>query len=165
MSVDTPAVEPESQDEVFGSGFKLFLWVAGGIFAAIAISIPMVIIAQSMNTIGGGGGTPPAALEPGEQIALDAGCMACHTTDGSDAVGPTWLGLAGSERTLTSGETVIADDAYLRNSIVDPDSQIVEGFTAGQMPNTYEDDLSADDIDAIVDFINTRSPDDCLRSL
>ena len=157
MSADTPAVEPESQDEVFGRGFKLFLGIAGGIFAAIAIAIPMVIIAQSMNTIGGGGGTPPAALEPGEQIALDAGCMACHSTDGAALVGPTWLDLAGSERVLTSGETVIADDAYLRNSIVDPDSQIVEGFQAGQMPANYEETLSSEDIDSIVDFINSLS--------
>ena len=157
MSADTPSVEPESQEEVFGRGFKLFLGIAGGIFAAVAIAIPMVIIAQSMTSTDGGGGTPPAALEPGEQIALDAGCMACHTTDGTDLVGPTWLGLAGSERVLTTGETVIADDAYLRNAIVDPDSQIAEGFEPGQMPANYEETLPSEDIDLIVDFINSLS--------
>lgn len=155
MTAETPAAETGNQDSVFGSGYKLFLGIAGALFAIIAITIPMVIIAQSMRSVDSGG-PPPAALEPGEQIALDAGCLACHTTDGSDLVGPSWLDLAGSDRPLESGETVVADDAYLEESIIDPEAKVVEGFDP-TMPTTYQDTLSAEDIGSIIDFINTLS--------
>ncbi|MEA1902449.1 MAG: cytochrome c [Actinomycetota bacterium] len=169
MTADTPTTEPESQDSVFGKGFMLFLGFAGGLFAAIAIAIPMVIIASNMNFGGDGGGTggiesggdnggevapPPETGLPGEEIALNTGCLACHTTDGNASVGPTWQGLAGSERPLEGGETVTADDAYLETSIVDPAFQVVEGFPA-VMPPTYGDQLSSGDIAALVEYINS----------
>ena len=171
MSADTPTTEPENQDSVFGKGFMLFLGFAGGLFAAIAIAIPMVIIASNMNFGGDGGGTggiesggdnggevapPPDAAPSGEEIALNNGCVACHTTDGSVVVGPTWQGLAGSERPLEGGETVTADDAYLETAIIDPASQVVEGFQP-IMPTDYGDQLSSGDIAALVEYINSLS--------
>ena len=82
--------------------------------------------------------------------------MACHSTDGTIVVGPSWLDLAGADRPLDTGETVVADDAYLDESIVDPEAKVVEGFTPS-MPTTYGDTLRDDDIAAIVDFIKTLS--------
>ena len=43
-------------------------------------------------------------------------------------MGPTWLGLFGSERRLEDGTTVLADEDYLRESILDPGKQIVAGY-------------------------------------
>lgn len=71
------------------------------------------------------------------------GCQSCHTIDGSAGNGPTWLNLYGSQQPLTDGSTVTADDAYLLNSIINPASQIVAGFTTVQMPANFADQFAA----------------------
>jgi cytochrome c oxidase subunit II len=106
--------------------------------------------------------TQPAATQPpaggdgdaeaGRQIA-GTQCVACHSFDGSPSVGPTWQGLYGSEITLESGETVVADDEYIRQSIVDPNAQIHEGYPP-VMPS-FEGTLSDEQIDNIIAFIRT----------
>jgi cytochrome c oxidase subunit 2 len=95
-----------------------------------------------------------AAAARGEALAASTGCLACHAIDGSTGTGPGWQGLAGSTVTLDSGETVVADDAYLFNSIVDPQSQIVAGFDA-VMPTTYSDSLSQTEIQDLVEYIKS----------
>jgi len=70
----------------------------------------------------------------GEALANANGCAACHSVDGSAGLGPTWLGLAGSQTELSDGNVVEATDEYLYNSIADPASQIVAGFETQQMP-------------------------------
>ncbi|MBY5920256.1 cytochrome c oxidase subunit II [Ferrimonas balearica] len=64
----------------------------------------------------------------GVDLAQAKGCLACHSVDGQKLVGPTWVGLAGSERTLLDGTTVIADEDYLRRAIIDPNAEVVEGY-------------------------------------
>ena len=70
----------------------------------------------------------------GETIAEQNGCFACHSTDGSVLVGPTWLGLYGSDVELADGSIVIADEAFLAESILEPNATIVAGFPGGAMP-------------------------------
>ena len=90
-------------------------------------------------TTGDGVGTPTAtatAADPaavGEQLATALGCVGCHTIDGSVLVGPSWLGLFGRTEQLSDGSTAVADEAYLRESIVAPNAKIVEGFPGGVM--------------------------------
>ncbi len=64
----------------------------------------------------------------GEKWATDFGCVACHSSNGSDLAGPTWLGILGSEEALIGGELVTVDELYLRKSILDPGVQIVDGY-------------------------------------
>ena len=64
----------------------------------------------------------------GEQIVQTLGCVACHSIDGSDGIGPTWRDTYGTNRALASGETVVVDDDYIKTSIVNPMSQIAEGY-------------------------------------
>ncbi|MEZ4516511.1 MAG: cytochrome c oxidase subunit II [Chloroflexota bacterium] len=71
------------------------------------------------------------------------GCVACHSTDGSAGVGPTWQGLYLHEVELSDGSTVTVDDEYIHNSIMDPNSQIVAGFTENLMPQDYSDQFAA----------------------
>ncbi|HEU5113584.1 MAG TPA: cytochrome c [Acidimicrobiia bacterium] len=94
------------------------------------------------------------AAARGEALAAATGCLACHNIDETAGTGPGWGGLAGSEVTLVSGETIVADDAYLFNSIVDPVSQVVAGFEA-VMPTTYSDSLSEAEIDDLVEYIKS----------
>src|SRR3989304_3842212 len=50
----------------------------------------------------------------GQRWAETYGCVACHSLNGDEGVGPTWLGLFGHEVPLTDGGPVIADEAYLQ---------------------------------------------------
>lgn len=87
----------------------------------------------------------------GEQLAASNGCTSCHSVDGSDGVGPTFAGLAGSEVELDDGTTVTADDEYLRSSIVDPSAQVVDGYRS-LMPQRSLDPAEVDDL---VAYLNT----------
>lgn len=74
-------------------------------------------------------------LTPAEigQRAFVSKCATCHSVDGSANIGPTWLGLFGSEVPLADGTSVIADENYLRESILEPGAKLHAGF-ANQMP-------------------------------
>lgn len=70
----------------------------------------------------------------GEAFVIQNGCLGCHSIDGSALVGPTWSGLYSSEAELSDGSSVFADDAYIAESILNPQAKIVAGFEAQQMP-------------------------------
>ena len=81
-----------------------------------------------------GSGADPALVAKGQQLAAQFGCIACRSSGtGAQGVGPTWKGLAGSQVQLDNGQTVAADDAYLKESIEQPDAKMVKGFTKGVM--------------------------------
>ena len=90
----------------------------------------------------------------GASTAEAAGCLACHSVDGSKSVGPTWKGLFGSERTLADGSTVVADEDYIRESILDPKAKTVAGFP-DIMPPTFGDTLSELDVEALIAYIRS----------
>ena len=95
-----------------------------------------------------------AATPEGRGKALvDAnGCVACHSINGAQGIGPTWFGLFGSEVELTDGTAVIADEAYITESIKAPQAKIVAGFENQLMPTYgFTDEQIAD----IVAYIKT----------
>jgi cytochrome c oxidase subunit 2 len=91
----------------------------------------------------------PAA---GQALASQSGCAACHSLDGSKLTGPTWRGLFGSKVTLADGSTVTADEAYLTQSILDPNAKVVQGFQAGIMPKFA---LTDDQVKFVVAYLET----------
>lgn len=97
---------------------------------------------------GGGGDLSPMAAE-GATIAQSAGCVSCHGSEGQGGVGPAWVGLHGSSVDLADGSTVVADDAYLRSSIVEPDAQLVAGYEI-RMPENGLDDA---EVEAVIAYI------------
>ena len=76
----------------------------------------------------GGGGDDLPLAELGEQLYSQQACNTCHSTDGSAKVGPSFLGSWGESRPLTGGSSVVMDDNYVRESIVEPGAKVVEGF-------------------------------------
>ncbi|MBX3743898.1 MAG: cytochrome c [Verrucomicrobiae bacterium] len=98
------------------------------------------------------------SVEEGQRLADLMGCVACHSVDGSTLgrVGPTWKGLFRSERMLTDGRVVVADEAYLRRAIREPDAEVVRGFegTDTGMPS-YEGVLTDTQIEALVKYLTT----------
>jgi len=101
---------------------------------------------------------PGTALGSGGQGLYAAlGCQSCHSLDGSKSSGPTFKGLAGSKVQLTNGQTVTADDAYLLESIVDPDKQIVKGYQPGVMSSVIKKgQVPEDQAKQLVDFIKKQ---------
>ncbi len=89
-----------------------------------------------------------ASLSPeerGAQWSNQFACVSCHSVDGSALVGPSWQGLYGREETLSDGSTVMADEEYLRKSILNPAAQIVAGYENVVMPANYEDQFAAEE--------------------
>lgn len=106
------------------------------------------------------GGAAPAApagspAAEGKTLATTNGCTACHSTGGAAGVGPTWKGLSGHDVALADGSTAKADDAYLKESIVNPGAKVVKGFANGLMPATFKDKLTDAQVTAIVEYIKT----------
>jgi|SRR5689334_6900907 mono/diheme cytochrome c family protein len=101
----------------------------------------------------------PALVARGKSLYTADGCSACHSLTGSSGVGPSFKGLAGSTVTLTTGQTVTADDAYLERSIAAADAEIVKGYRAGVMSaaiSSYDLAAKPDDIRALVAFIKSQ---------
>ena len=97
------------------------------------------------------------AVEPAiDAVALAAslGCTACHSIDGTVLVGPSWQGLAGTERTFEDGTAALADASYLLESIRDPSAKIVDGFLP-VMPEGLTAGLSDAQVQALVDYIQS----------
>lgn len=111
------------------------------------------VTAETPEAAGGAaGGTLDAALvQAGEANAESIGCRNCHSTDGSEGGGPTWLGVFGSTVPLADGSTVEADVDYIRESILDPQAKIVEGF--GPIMPDLSDQLTDEQVESLVTFI------------
>ena len=92
--------------------------------------------------------------ENGKNVAKDLGCIACHSTDGSVVVGPSWKALYGATVTLVGGKKVTADDDYLKRSVLDPNVEIVEGYKTGLMPS-YEGAISNTDLSDLIEYIKS----------
>ena len=97
-------------------------------------------------------GSDPLAVV-GEHVAARAGCLRCHTPDGTPHIGPTWAGLYGSTIPLEGGRTITVDDAYLTRSMMDPAADIHRGFK-NVMP-TYQGLLSSADVGALLEYIRS----------
>ncbi len=128
--------------------------------ASPTLSTPPTLVPDASGSPGAAR-TPRPATSPttgtalGQQVAARSGCTACHSINGTKLIGPTWKGLAGKNKTLQGGTIVLADEAYLRESIVAPNAKIVDGYQPSMMPLDFGTRLSADDISALVAYIQT----------
>jgi cytochrome c oxidase subunit 2 len=125
----------------------------------IAASLGLGALASACGSDSGGSPVQlSAAGEKGKTVAKEQGCTSCHTPDGKQSIGPTWQGLAGSTQTLDDGTEVTADDAYLRQSILQPKSQIVKGYPSS-MP-IYDGELTDAELDALIAYLHDLAPDE-----
>ncbi len=81
----------------------------------------------------------------GEALFVDTGCGSCHT-----------LAAAGTSGNVGPDLDEVAagmSAADIRNSIVNPDDEITEGFSPGVMPQDYGEQLSGQELDALAQYI------------
>ncbi len=92
-----------------------------------------------------------ARVAQGRLLARERGCVACHSVDGSAGVGPSWKGLYRRREPLEGGQSVLADEAYLREAIQAPKARIVRGFA----PIMPEQAFGEADLAALVAYIES----------
>jgi len=95
----------------------------------------------------------------GKLLVEQKGCIACHSADGTKIVGPSYKGIFGHKVTVeTNGKDreITVDEAYIKKSILDPEADVVKGFTKGSMVS-YKGQLNDEQIDKIVEYIKTLS--------
>ncbi len=100
----------------------------------------------------------PITVAEGARLTELLGCIACHSTDGTTLgkVGPSWQGLFGSQREIAGKGKVLADEAYLRESIKEPTAKMVKGFEKSDagMPS-YDGVITDAQIEALILYLKT----------
>jgi cytochrome c oxidase subunit 2 len=103
---------------------------------------------------------PPEGVTPveaGEQVYLNQ-CAQCHQVAGQGgAQGPAWDDLFGRQERMADGRTIEADEQYIRDSILNPNQDIVAGYeNAGAMP-TFRGLLDEWQITALIEYMKSIS--------
>jgi mono/diheme cytochrome c family protein len=118
-----------------------------------------VVVAVATACGNGGGGAAPAAganVDAGKTlfaqttIGSQPGCITCHSLEaGKTLVGPSLAGIGTAAAGKVSGESA---EQFLRNSIVEPNAYVEEGFAQGLMP-AYKDALSEQQVSDLVAYL------------
>jgi cytochrome c oxidase subunit 2 len=91
----------------------------------------------------------------GRQMFLKLQCIACHTGRG-DARAPVLEGVYLQKRTFTDGKSAIADEAYLRESIMNPRAHVVEGYSPIMPP--YQGQVTDDELLELIAYLKSLKP-------
>lgn len=95
----------------------------------------------------------PAAA--GQQMFESLGCASCHGANAEGGRGPALLGVYGSNVVLSGNQSVRADEAYVRESILNPQAKIVNGF--GPIMPSFQGQLSEEQLLQLVAFVKSLS--------
>lgn len=99
---------------------------------------------------------PAADPERGRELTVQYGCTACHSLDeGVNVVGPSWYSLGALAATRVPDESAAF---YLYHSIVQPNQHVVEGFLPNLMPQSYQEQLSEQDLADMIQYLLTLQP-------
>jgi cytochrome c551/c552 len=88
---------------------------------------------------------PSGSPQAGRSVFADQGCGNCHAFEPAGSTGAVGPDL----NEALSGK----DAAFIRQSIVDPSAEVASGFNAGVMPDTYEEQLSPEQLNDLVAFL------------
>jgi uncharacterized membrane protein len=92
--------------------------------------------------------------EAGQKVFNTMGCQACHLPQ-PGTIAPTLNGLIGREREFIDGTTLIADEAYVRESIMNSTTKVVKGFAPAMPP--YATVIQEEQLDQLVEYIHSLS--------
>lgn len=124
------------------------------IFLALVVLFSLVL-----SACGGSGNGESDAVKAGKDlfaqsiIGTEAGCSTCHSLEpGVTIVGPSLASIGSEAGTMVPGMS--AED-YLRQSILEPDAYVTEGFPAGTMPQVWGNVLSTEQVNDLVAYLKT----------
>jgi cytochrome c oxidase subunit 2 len=123
----------------------------GTAHAAMGGRIVVMQPTEFANWLSGGTSAEPLAAA-GERLFQQLGCSGCHDLN-ARVRAPALEGLFGQTVPLQSGDTVSADESYLRASILTPQQQIVAGYTA-IMPS-YQGQISEEGLLQLIAYIKS----------
>lgn len=126
--------------------FRGWLWSIFGTFILACVLIGTLIAVPTASQ----SAMKPAVLE-GSKLFVSQGCAACHQS-GASQLAPNLQGVFNSTQILADGSEIFADEAYLRDSIMQPQHRIVKGFAAAMPPYTH---LSKNQIDDLVAYLKS----------
>jgi cytochrome c oxidase subunit 2 len=106
--------------------------------------------------LGGGGGEMSMSAR-GQQAFQELACHTCHVDDAAGR-GPSLRGLFGSQVKLADGATAVADEAYLRESILNPQAKLVAGYQP-LMP-TFQGLVNEETLMGLIEYIKSLNGDD-----
>lgn len=120
--------------------------------------IPVVVAVLGLAACGADGAEPAdlglsAAGRAGQDLAIEKGCGSCHGINGEGGVAPAFQGLIGRTVTLNDDTTLVADEAYVIESIIEPNAKRVDGYSL-PMPQV---NLSDEELASIVTYITELS--------
>jgi mono/diheme cytochrome c family protein len=142
--ISSPQADGESRRPKKSRAFHLML-------AALTASV--VWLAAACGDDGSTVELTPVAQE-GQRLYVNSGCAGCHGRVGQGGVGPALAGISGIERPLIDGRTVIADEEYLIRAIMDPNVEIVDGYSL-RMPSNR---LTESEVRSVIAFILELEP-------
>jgi cytochrome c oxidase subunit 2 len=117
-------------------------------------------LAQAQDAAASSGETLLATsslLEQGRNVAVQQGCLKCHSVDGSRHIGPTFQDLYLRREKLSTGEEGTADEGYLTRSMMDPAAQVVAGYQ-NVMPS-FQGRMTPPEVAAVIEYLKSlRTP-------
>ena len=99
----------------------------------------------------------PSPALAGQQLYQTLGCVSCHGAAGKGGRGPALAGIFGRQVFLKGGGSLKVDEFYIRQSIVDPQATIVDGF--GPIMPTFQGQVTEEQLLQIVAFIKSLQRD------
>lgn len=103
------------------------------------------------------GGTGESMVIAGRRLFTQLGCQPCHQETATQR-GPSLDGIFKSTTRLANAESVLVDEAYLRESILDPKAKLVAGYEP-VMP-TFKGQISEEELLKIIVYIKSLTKDD-----
>jgi cytochrome c oxidase subunit 2 len=99
--------------------------------------------------------TETSLADQGWEVLRRNGCNACHSSDGSKLIGPSYLGAWGETVTVITGREereITADAEYIKRSIYEPNADVVKGFNKGLMLS-YEGMVTEEEVELIIEYL------------
>lgn len=125
----------------------------------LMMALTLVLESLLLAACGGGDGASADSVDAGEQlfkqstIGTTAGCKTCHSLEpGAVIIGPSLAGIATRAGNMVSG---VSAEYYLRQSILEPDAYLVEGYPASVMPKVWGEQLSEEQVNGLVEYLLT----------
>ena len=127
-------------------------WLATGNPSPVEVAAGAAAGAAAPAAAGGASAAGPTPEQIGAKLFQEKACMTCHL-NAPGGIGPMLAGIVGHEVELMTGEKVMVDEAYLRESILQPMAKVVKGFPPA-MP-TFAGQLSEEQVMSLIAYIKS----------